>query len=334
MIEIKNLYKHYDVKGQQVAALHDINLSIPAGEIFGIIGASGAGKSTLIRCMNLLETPSAGQVWVDGIELTAISQQQLRQVRRNIGMIFQHFNLLSTKTVAQNIALPLQLMKVSPTKITQRINELLTLVGLEDKAHRYPNQLSGGQKQRVAIARALASEPKILLCDEATSALDPQTTAAILQLLRNINQRLGLTIALITHEMDVIKQICHRVALLEKGKIIEQSDTTQFFIQPQTLTSRAVVATHLRHQEIVPIAERQLLRLSFRGAIVQQPIIAQLVKECDVELNILQATVEYINQQQVGILVVDLPAQADKLRALQNFLHGRGVQVDEVIDVA
>lgn len=233
MIELKHITKHFNHKNGQVVALDDVSLTVPEGKIFGVIGASGAGKSTLIRCVNLLERPSSGTVTVDGKALMKLSPSELARERRHIGMIFQHFNLLSSRTVFQNIAFPLELEGQSKQEISKRVHELLALVGLEDKAQDYPARLSGGQKQRVAIARTLASNPRVLLCDEATSALDPATTKSILALLKDINRRLNITILLITHEMRVVKNICDEVAVISSGKLIEQGAVDEVFSNPK-----------------------------------------------------------------------------------------------------
>ena len=238
MIELVNVEKTYYSKAGDIHALHKTNLSIKAGEIFGIIGLSGAGKSTLVRCINMLERPTGGQVFVDGSELTSMTDAQLRKARQSIGMIFQHFNLLTSRTVYQNIAFPLEIQGMSKSEIDKRVRPLLELVQLEERADYYPSQLSGGQKQRVAIARALASNPKVLLCDEATSALDPQTTKSILELLKDINKKLNLTIVLITHQMEVVKAICDRVAVIENGDLIEEGPMVDVFTNPQHPTTK------------------------------------------------------------------------------------------------
>lgn len=234
MIQLKNISKQFEVKGKKITALDNVNLEVPRGTIYGVIGASGAGKSTLIRCVNLLERPTIGQVIVDGQDLTAMSDKELIHARRNIAMIFQHFNLLSSQTVFENVALSLRLSNTPKEQVEKKVNELLDLVGLTDRKDVYPANLSGGQKQRVAIARALASDPHVLLCDEATSALDPATTQSILQLLKDINKRLGLTILLITHEMEVVKRICDRVAVIDKGQLIESGSVSEIFSNPKT----------------------------------------------------------------------------------------------------
>lgn len=257
MIKLVNIAKIYNSLVAPIYALRDINLTICPGEIFGIVGQSGAGKSTLVRCINLLERPSLGQVWIAGQEITSMKAADLRLVRRQIGMIFQQFNLLAAKTVYENIALPLKFAHYSPSKIQTTLAPLLRLTGLSDKQHAYPAQLSGGQKQRVAIARALASQPKVLLCDEATSALDPQTTQTILQLLKDINQRLGITIVLITHQVDVVKSICDRVALLDQGSILEVADVVSFFTAPKAVLTKKFVSLSLKH-ELPPLLQKRL----------------------------------------------------------------------------
>eukprot|EP01132_Coremiostelium_polycephalum_P014070 gene14070-17105_t len=246
MIELKNITKEFLQKNKRITALSGVSLQVPKGKIFGVIGSSGAGKSTLIRCVNLLERPDSGEVIVDGLNLMDLSSRALALQRRQIGMIFQHFNLLSSKTVFQNIAFPLQLDNTPAAEISKRVKDLLQLVGLEDKAADYPASLSGGQKQRVAIARTLASNPKVLLCDEATSALDPATTGSILALLKDINQRLDITILLITHEMDVVKSICDQVAVISEGKLIEQGSVSEIFAHPKTTITREFIASSLK----------------------------------------------------------------------------------------
>ena len=249
MIELQHIDKVYHTASGDLHALKDINLTINEGEIFGIIGLSGAGKSTLVRCINMLEKPTSGKVMVDGQEMTALGEEQLRKARQNIGMIFQHFNLLSSRTVFGNIAFPLEIQGMDKAAIQKKVEPLLDLVGLKDRADHYPSQLSGGQKQRVGIARALASDPKVLLCDEATSALDPQTTESILNLLRDINKRLHITIVMITHQMNVVKEICDRVAVIENGEIIEQGSMVDIFTNPQKATTKEFVAS-IQHNDL------------------------------------------------------------------------------------
>ena len=266
MIELVNVEKTYHTSSGDIHALKRTSLTINQGEIFGIIGLSGAGKSTLIRCINMLEVPTAGQVFVDGEELTAMTETQLRKARQNIGMIFQHFNLLASRTVFDNIAFPLEIQGLGKDEIKKRVEPLLELVQLQDRADHYPSQLSGGQKQRVGIARALASNPKVLLCDEATSALDPQTTKSILNLLRDINQRLNLTIVMITHQMEVVKEICDRVAVIENGSIIEEGNMIDVFTNPQNQTTKEFVKSVDKNTLPESLKSTPVSREYFEGA--------------------------------------------------------------------
>ena len=285
MIELVNVEKTYYSKAGDIHALHKTSLSIKAGEIFGIIGLSGAGKSTLVRCINMLEKPTAGQVFVAGQELTAMSEAQLRKARQSIGMIFQHFNLMPSRTVAGNVAYPLKGSGLSKEDIQKKVATLLELVGIGDKADAYPSQLSGGQKQRVAIARALANDPQVLLCDEATSALDPQTTKAILHLLKHLNETLGITIVLITHEMAVVKEICDRVAVMEYGRVVEQGEVFTVFAEPKQDITKSFIHTTSNLQKVEeliaedsPVTRLQpgelIVRLSYVQRNVNEPIIS------------------------------------------------------------
>lgn len=338
MISLLQLNKLYQCGGQDIVALKNINLQVSQGEIFGVVGKSGAGKSTLIRCVNLLERPTSGSIRVAGQDLTGLSAAELVIARRQIGMIFQHFNLLESATVFDNIALPLVLAGQSKKTIVNHVLPLLELVELADKMHHYPSELSGGQKQRVAIARALANKPKVLLCDEATSALDPQTTKSILRLLDNINQQMGLTILLITHEMEVVKQICDRVGILEKGEIVEQATTTDFFIKPKTVHASALSQAALNHelpnviqQQLIlhPVAgSNPLLRILFQGERVQEPLISDVVHHFGLEINILQANIELIHKQALGIMIVEVFNPNDKLSAAINYLENKGLIVE------
>jgi D-methionine transport system ATP-binding protein len=307
----------------RVVALGGVSLHVPAGAIFGILGESGAGKSTLIRCVNLLERPTAGGVCVDGQELTALAPAALRAARQRIGMIFQHFNLLSSRTVAGNVALPLEVMGVPRAEREARIAELLGLVGLAEKAGAYPAQLSGGQKQRVGIARALAASPRVLLCDEATSALDPETTRSILELLLDLNRRLGLTILLITHEMGVVKQICDHTAILAAGRVVEQGPVAALLRQPGSQLARALFPPHAPH-ELRPGAT--LATLTFAGASADEPLLSLLVRRYDLEANILGGSVEQIRDQRVGQLQVELAGP--RLPEALVHLRGLGVHVE------
>lgn len=312
MIEFHHVHKTYPVNGREISALQSTDLRIERGEVFGLIGHSGAGKSTLLRLINRLEEPSGGRILIDGEEVTALDANGLRRFRQRVGMIFQHFNLLSSKTVAENIALPLQLAgSYSRGQIDTRVAQLLERVGLGQHAKKYPAQLSGGQKQRVGIARALATEPKILLCDEATSALDPQTTASVLQLLAEINRELNLTIVLITHEMDVIRRVCDRVAVLDDGAIVEQGAVTQVFLHPQHPTTRRFVqeAEHVDEDGLrddfghVP---GRILRLTFQGEATYAPLLGTVARETGVDYSILAGRIDRIKDNPYGQLTLAL----------------------------
>lgn len=315
MITLTHVSKIFPGGESGVHAVQDVSLHIAPGEIFGIIGYSGAGKSTLVRCINLLERPTQGTVTVDGRELTALSEKELRQERRKIGMIFQQFNLMTARTVAQNVAFPLKDSGLSKEETAAKVTQLLELVGLPDKAGSYPAQLSGGQKQRVAIARALASDPKVLLCDEATSALDPQTTASILRLIRDINRRTGITVVVITHEMAVVKEICHRVAVMEKGRVVETGDVFSLFSAPKEPVTRSFISTtsNLSKAEefiaegapLVALSPGQVIaRLTFARGNVGEAAISQLSRQFDVDANIIFANVDILEGTPLGGLVV------------------------------
>lgn len=335
MIELKHLCKSYVQNGQTFYALRDVNLHIRAGEIFGVVGQSGAGKSTLIRCVNLLEQPSSGEVFVNGKNMLHLPHAELLRARHRIGMIFQHFNLLSSRTVYRNIALPLELAGLKKRAIARRIIPLLEFTGLRDKAYAYPAQLSGGQKQRVAIARALAAEPKVLLSDEATSALDPQTTTAILQLLQRINRELGLTILLITHEMDVVKQICDRVALLDHGELIESGSVEQFFIHPETDLARHFIAQSLHFdlpEDLLALLQedandRPVIQLIFDGENIQEPLISTLSRRFKINVNILQAKIERIKQTGLGILCAELSGESEAVAQALSYIQSLPIQL-------
>jgi D-methionine transport system ATP-binding protein len=310
VISLINVYKSFAVAKTDVPALYDINLEIKKGEVFGVIGPSGAGKSTLIRLINLLERPSSGQIFAENQELTALSSRELRAWRRKVGMIFQHFNLLSSKTVEDNIAFPLRLSKeMTETRIKVRVKELLDRFELGEHAKRYPAQLSGGQKQRVGVARALACQPKILLCDEATSALDPQTTLAVLDLLNQINRELGLTIILITHEMEVIRRVCDRVAVLEKGRIVEQGNVSDVFLHPAHPATRQMVfeADRLDEQDLSRTkGDHRLLRLTFRGDSTYEPLLGTVARQTGVDYSILSGRIDRIKGVPYGQLTLAL----------------------------
>ncbi len=338
MIKLTNISKRYGEGDSAVHAVKNIDLEVAAGQIMGVIGESGAGKSTLIRCVNMLERPTEGGVFVDGQDLTLLSNGELPRARRNIGMIFQHFNLLASRTVFANIALPLELAGMDKAAIKQRVNELLELVGLAHRATAYPKELSGGQKQRVAIARALAPNPKVLLCDEATSALDPQTTQSILSLLKDINRTLGLTILLITHEMHVVKSICDRVAIINNGELIEQGDVAWFFANAKTELARRFISSTINLD--IPEEYQQrlsaepetgalpLVRLGFTGETVDTPLISILSRELGVDVTILSADIEYAGGVKFGFMLAELDGKPEQTQAAQTYLQNHKIQVE------
>lgn len=314
MIEIKHLCKTYSAADKEIVALEDINLSIQDGEIFGIIGLSGAGKSTLVRCINLLERPTSGEVLLDGKSLTKLSRKELLQLRQSIGMIFQGFNLLEQRSVLKNVCFPLEVAGVDKKRAQERARELLDLVGLADRANSYPSQLSGGQKQRVAIARALATNPKYLLCDEATSALDPNTTRSILELLREINKTMGVTIVVITHEMKVIDQICDRVAVIDHSRIAEEGRVSDVFTNPQSQIARELIIP--KDRAALDTKGGRRLRLTFNADYSRAPVISDLVLECQAPVNILFADTKEFEGAIYGHMIIELPndpKQAEKI---------------------
>ncbi|MEZ8690868.1 methionine ABC transporter ATP-binding protein MetN [Vibrio splendidus] len=338
MIKVNQVNKVFYQGTKEINALIDINLHIPQGQIFGVIGSSGAGKSTLIRCVNMLEAPTSGEVIVDGIDLTKLSKSELSEARRNIGMIFQHFNLLSSRTVFNNVALPLELAGRDKAAIEAKVSELLELVGLSDKRDTYPANLSGGQKQRVAIARALASDPKVLLCDEATSALDPATTQSILELLREINRKLSITILLITHEMDVVKSICHEVAIIGDGELVEKGTVGEIFAHPKTELAHQFIRSTLdltipedyqtRLQDTRVNSSYPLVRLEFTGATVDAPLMTQIARKFNIDVSILSSDLDYAGGVKFGMMVAELFGnEADDNAAIQ-FLRDNNVKVE------
>lgn len=342
MIDLQNITKRFDAESGSVEALRQVSLTVQQGEIFGVIGRSGAGKSTLIRVINLLERPTEGRVLVAGRDLTALPASELRAARRDTGMIFQHFNLLSARNVFDNVALPLELRGESKAGIRAKVTPLLDLVGLADKADRYPAQLSGGQKQRVGIARALATDPKVLLCDEATSALDPETTEQILKLIKDIRDRLNLTVVLITHEMAVVKEIADRVAVMERGQIIEQGATYDVFTRPQHATTRSFVADLIgfalppalqKRLAAQPVANARLWRILFTGPHADAPVIAELSRNLGLDLNILHGRIDEIQGRPFGVMVVQARGDDAKLLAAKSYLASRQLIVEELEDV-
>ncbi|MBM7565716.1 D-methionine transport system ATP-binding protein [Paenibacillus sacheonensis] len=333
LIELSDISKSYRTGSVSVEAIKHIDLTIAKGEIFGIIGHSGAGKSTLLRTVNLLERPTSGSVKVGGVELTKLSSSQLQKERRRIGMIFQHFNLLAMATVRDNIAFPLRLAKLSRAAIQTRVNELLQLVGLEAHADKYPAQLSGGQKQRVGIARALASNPDVLLCDEATSALDPQTTNAILDLLLDINKKLGITILLITHEMHVIRSICDRVAVIDGGEVVEMGDVLDVFLQPQHPTTKdfvSQVADSFDPRELIASSKGRLMKINYVGEITYEPLLFNAVRSTSVQFAILQGTVSRMKNTPYGQLVIEFIGEDQEIRQVIANLRDKGLEAGEL----
>ncbi|MBS0350552.1 MAG: methionine ABC transporter ATP-binding protein [Proteobacteria bacterium] len=340
MIELRQVNKSYSTRSGDLIALSDINLTVKPGEIFGVIGKSGAGKSTLIRTVNLLERPTSGSVLVDGKDLIQLSPKALRESRRQISMIFQHFNLLAHRTVLDNVGLPLELIGKNSSDIRTEVLPLLDLVGLSNKKAAYPSQLSGGQKQRVAIARALATRPKVLLCDEMTSALDPETTRAILELIQSINEQLRLSILLITHEMSVIKSIADQVAVLDHGRIIEQSDVFSLFTDPKTAVTRSFIRATLPLELPVALMNKvkkapffecaAIWRLAFSGPLATEPVISGMVRELEVHINILQANLELIRHQQLGMMIIAIEGSPEKMAESESYLTKRGLRVEVV----
>ena len=330
IIQIQHLNKTFGTGPTAVHALEDINLEIEAGEIFGIIGLSGAGKSTLVRCMNLLERPTTGSVLVDGKDLTKLRDKQLRQARQDISMIFQSFNLLMQRTALDNICFPLELIGTKRADAVKRARELLELVGLGNRADAYPAQLSGGQKQRVAIARALATDPKVLLCDEATSALDPTTTNSILALLKELNQKLGVTVVIITHQMSVIEEICTRVAILDGGEVAEEGRVEDIFAHPATDAARRLVYPGGVSAKQYPAGTRAV-RVSFNGGTVYDPLIASLAIECGVKVNILGADTRNIDGKAFGTMLLLLPDDPNEAAKALSYIRSQpNITAEEV----
>jgi D-methionine transport system ATP-binding protein len=337
MIKIETISKAFTSKKSTIHALKDVSLEVKQGEIYGVIGYSGAGKSTLIRCVNLLEKPSKGKVFVDGIDLTLLPSRKLLDSRRKIGMIFQGFNLLKTATVYDNIAIPLRLTGVAKKEIKQRVEKYLDIVGLLEKKDAYPGQLSGGQKQRVAIARALSNEPSVLLSDEATSALDPDTTEAILDLLLKINRELGITILLITHEMQVIQKICDRVAVMENGEIVEQGLTRDVFTSPVHPTTKKFVNSIFNHSLTDELLESlgetgEIVSLKFLGHSSKDPALAVISKNFDVYPNILSGNITQLKDQPFGSLLVHIKGEKSEVQKAIKFLQQQGVQVEGAVN--
>ena len=341
MIELKDIEKTYEGPDGDVVALKGINLTIESGEIYGIIGLSGAGKSTLIRCINMLERPTKGSVIIDGEDMTSLDAKALRDARKNIGMIFQHFNLLSSATVYDNVAFPLRLSNTPESEIKERVEPLLELVNLKDKAHQYPSQLSGGQKQRVGIARALASNPKILLSDEATSAIDPQTTKAILSLILDINKKLGITVVVITHEMQVIKDICDKVAVIENGVISEKGRVLDVFTNPQQAITKEFISAIMPNElprefsgktiskEPVPGAEL-LVNITFIGDTADEPVISNLIKDFPIDVSILYGNIDHIKDTPFGRLLIGMTGDISAIGDALAYLRSKNLRIEVI----
>ncbi len=343
MIQLQHINKTFVDAGNEVHAVQDVSLTINEKDIFGIIGFSGAGKSTLVRCINLLERPTSGTVLVDGQEMTGLSPKALREARKKIGMIFQHFNLMPSRTIFGNVAYPLRGSGLSKQQIADKVNGLLELVGISDKGDAYPSQLSGGQKQRVAIARALANDPKILLCDEATSALDPQTTKAILKLLQKVNETLGITIVVITHEMAVVKEICNRVAVMEHGKVVEEGEVFSVFSAPKEKVTRDFIKTTSNLQKIeeliasgspvVALKPGELIvRLSYIEKNASEPLISSVTEKFGIILNIIFADVEIVQNAPIGGTVAIISGDSDKIDKALQYLIEKNVGVEVIKD--
>ncbi len=332
-IVIKNLTKRYEIRGNEVIALSGINITIEKGDIYGIIGMSGAGKSTLVRSINFLEKPTEGQVLIEGVDLAELSEKQLRKKRSEIGMIFQNFNLLEQKNVLENICFPLEITGSKKREARERAKELLHLVHLEDKERAYPSQLSGGQKQRVAIARALATNPNILLCDEATSALDPQTTAAILSLLREINEKLGITIVIITHQMSVVTEICNKVAVIDNGRLVEEGYVKDIFENPKSDAAKVLISgKEIRFTPLEHLDSSYKVRIVFGENSAYEPIISNVILKFQAPVNILKADTRNVNGRAVGEMILSLPDEEELQQSIITYLREKGLAVTEVTE--
>ncbi|QDI93084.1 methionine ABC transporter ATP-binding protein [Salicibibacter halophilus] len=339
MIHLNNVSKTFQLKDHSIEAVKEINLDIEKGEIFGIVGYSGAGKSTLVRLLNRLEAPTTGTLKIAENDMLNLSNRDLRGARQEISMIFQHFNLLWSRTVRENIAFPLEVAGISKAKRYERVEELIDLVGLKGREASYPSQLSGGQKQRVGIARALANEPKVLLCDEATSALDPRTTGAILDLLHDINQKLGLTIVIITHEMQVVQKICSRVAVMEDGRIVELGNVLDVFKNPQQEITKTFVKQVTDPEDSNEAIEEQLkreegtvIRLTFVGDDAEKPVVSELIRSFGVTVNILQGNIAKTQHGSYGSLYVSVDGDEEQLKEAIQFLHDHRVEAEVIAD--
>ncbi len=343
MIELEQISKTFADAGREVHAVNNVSLTIRNGDVFGIIGFSGAGKSTLVRCINLLERPTEGSVRIDGKELTRMPAKELRQARKKIGMIFQHFNLMPSRTIFGNVAYPLKGSGLRKDQIAEKVRKLLDLVGIADKENAYPSQLSGGQKQRAAIARALANDPDILLCDEATSALDPQTTKSILKLLERLNRELGITLVVITHEMAVVKEICNRVAVMDHGRVVEEGEVFSVFASPKEELTRSFIKTTSNLQKIEELIAakspvvalkpgERIVRLSYVERNASEPLISTMTKKYGVILNIIFADIEIVQNAPIGGTVGILSGPRDKMDEALEDLRSKNVGVEVILD--
>ena len=341
MIRLEHVTKTFQTKDGDVHAVKDVSLHIKKGQIYGIIGFSGAGKSTLVRCMNLLEKPDDGKVIFDGKNLMELSPKELREERKSIGMIFQHFNLMQSKTVYENIALPLRMIKADKKEIDKKVMSLLELIDLVERKDSYPSQLSGGQKQRVAIARALASDPKVLLCDEATSALDPQTTNSILQLIKKVNVEMGLTVVIITHEMQVVKEICNQVAVMENGRVVEKGDIVPLFTNPKEEITKNFINTTNNSNKINELIEsnhpltqlnanQQLIRLSYSSSSTKEAIISKISEKYHIECSIIFGNIEVIQDEPIGTLVIVVTGDSENIKQALTYCKESHVDVEVI----
>ncbi|MDD3221929.1 MAG: ATP-binding cassette domain-containing protein [Lachnospiraceae bacterium] len=343
MIRFENVSKRFDSGGRQIAAVENVNLNIQKGKIFGIIGFSGAGKSTLVRCINLLESPTEGKVYVDGVELTGLSEDKLREHRKKIGMIFQQFNLFKSRTVYENVAFPLRRSKLGKAEKEEKIEGLLKLVGLEEYKKSYPSQLSGGQKQRVAIARALANDPQVLLSDESTSALDPQTTKSILKLLKKVNEEMGITIVMITHEMQVVKEICDEVAVMEKGQVVEKGSVFEVFASPKQEITKAFVDSTSNLSRIYELVEEGspmtalkegqcILRLRYLKQDVSEALVSHISRKYELDINIIFGNIELIHENPIGGLVAIVSGERKNIQEAIELLKEKNIGVEVILD--
>lgn len=330
IIRIEDLGKTYSSRSGEVRALQGVNLTINKGEIFGIIGMSGAGKSTLVRCMNLLERPTEGKVLFEGKNLCELTKKELNETRRSIAMIFQQFNLLMQRSVLKNVRYPLELIGMKKAEADAKALEYLKIVGLEEKADAYPSQLSGGQKQRVAIARALASNPRVLLCDEATSALDPKTTRQILELIKEINRTMGITVVVITHEMSVIEEICSRVAIIDNSMIAESGPVTEVFSNPKTDSAKRLVFGHRENHPEFEMNDCKLVRIVFDGNSSFEPVISNMILDCRIPVNIMRADTRNIDGKAFGQIILQIPSEEKQYAKIIAYLNEKNIKAEEV----